>query len=188
MHAVQQVRLVRRGGAARRALHPAAQRGQREDLRVPVVLVRHPRHPHVRHPHLPGRHHLLAAHARVHDAHALPARAARQRRHDCAAQQDGRLVPAVHPRREPGLGDLPRHHARVREQAEPQLPAPHPRRAGRVTSGAGLGVPHVTDVAAARHGPARVSRPTRAALQYPNHVLQSRTILTSVKTTFIDTF
>lgn len=149
VHTVQQVRVVGRGGAARRALHPAAQRGQREDLRVPVVLVRHPRHPHVRHARVPAGDHLLAAHARVHDADAVPAGAARQRRHHRAPQQDGRLVPPVHPGREPGLGDLPGHHARVREQAEPQLPAPHPRRAGRVTSGAGVGVPHVTDAAAA---------------------------------------
>lgn len=187
MHAVQQVRLVGRGGAARRALHPAAERGQREDLRLPVVLVRHPRHPHLHHPRVPVHHHLLAAHARVHDAHALPAGAARQRGHDRAAQQDGRLVPPVHPRREHRLGHLPGHHARVRQQAEPQLPAPHPRRAGRVTSGAGVGVPHVTDVAAARHAAARLSARAPPRLQYPTHVL-FWTILTSVKTTFIDTF
>lgn len=162
VHTVQQVRVIRRGGAARRAVHPAAQRGQREDLRVPVVLVRDPRHPHLHHACVPLRDHLLAAHARLHDAHALPARAPRQRRHHRAPQQDGRLVPAVHPRGEPRLGDLPGHHARVREQAEPQLPAPHPRRAGRVTSGAGVGVPHVTVVAAARPA-ARLSAPGHPA-------------------------
>ena len=175
MHTVQQVRVVGRGGAARRAVHSAAQRGQREDLRVSVVLVRHPRHPHLHHARVPLCDHLLAAHARVHDAHALQARAPRQRRHHRATQQDGRLVPAVHSRREPRLGDLPGHHARVREQAEPQLPAPHPRRAGRVTSGAGVGVPHVTHVAAARAA-ARLSAAPHArrgpsvALQYPTHV------------------
>lgn len=156
VHAVQQVRLVRRGGAARRALHTAAERGQREDLRVPLVLVRHPRHPHLHHARVPARHHLLAAHARLHDAHALPARPAGQRGHDRETEQNGRLVPPLHTRREPRLGDIQGHNARVRQQAEPQLPAPHPRRAGRVTSDPRVGVPHLTDVVAAPHGPARL--------------------------------
>lgn len=164
MHTVQQVRLVGRGGATRRALHPATERGQREDLRLSMVLVRHPRDPHVHHPYLPIRHHFLAAYARLYDAHALPARAPRQCRHHCAAQQDGRLVSPLHPRGEPRLGDIPGHHARVRKQAEPQLPAPHPRRAGRVTSGAGVGVPHVTHVAAVRPT-ARLSSVPRAGLR-----------------------
>lgn len=158
MYAIQQVRFVRRGRATRRSVHPPAERGQREDLYLPLVLVRHPRLPHLHHAHLPPRHHLLAAHARLHDAHALQARAPRQRRHHRAAKQDGRLVPSLHSRRELGLSDIPGHNARVCEQTEPQLPAPHPRCPGRVTSGARVGVPHVTHVTAARYGPARLSR------------------------------
>lgn len=159
MHIVQQIRVVGRGGAPRCTVHPAAQRGQREDLRLPMVLVRDPRHSHLHHTSLPIRHHLLTAHARLHDAHAVQARPPRQRRHHRAAQQDGRLVSPLHSWGEPRFGDLQRHHARVREQTEPQLPASHSRRAGRVTSGARVGVPHVINVTAARHGPARVNAP-----------------------------
>lgn len=157
MHTVQQVRFVRRGGASRRALHPPTERGQREDIRVPLVLVRDPRLPHVHHARVPRRDHLLSSHESLHDAHALPARPTRQRRHYSQAEQDGRLVSTLHSWRESRLGDLSGHNAGVREQAEPQLPAPYPRHAGRVTSDPRVGVPHVTNVSAARHGPARLN-------------------------------
>lgn len=149
MHAVQQIRLLRRGRAARRALHPTAERCQREDLRFPLVLVRDPRLAHLHHPPLSARHNLLATNARLYDANALPTRQTRQRRHNSQKKQDGRLVPTIHTRREPRLRHIQGHNARVRQQTEPQLPAPHPWRAGRVTSDPRVGVPHMTDVVAA---------------------------------------
>jgi hypothetical protein len=149
VYAVQQIRLFRRSGAARRALHLAAERRQREDIRVPLVLVRDPRRPHLRHSPVPARDHLLSPHASVHDAHAVQARQAGQRRHHSAQKQNGRLVPPLHSRGELGLRDFPGHNERVRKQTEPQLSASHSRRAGRVTSDTRVGVPHVTDVVAA---------------------------------------
>lgn len=149
VHIVQQVRLLRRSGAARRALHPAPQRRQREDLCLPLVLVRHPRHPHLHHSTLPTRHHLLAKNARLHDENALQARQTRQRRHHRQAKQNGRLVPTLHSRREPRLGYLQGYYERVRKQTQPQLPTSYPRCTGRVTSDPRVGVPHMTDVVAA---------------------------------------
>lgn len=157
MHNVQQVRSIGRGGTARFALYPAAERGQREDLRLPLVLVRHSRRPYLVHAHLPTGANLLTTHARLHDAHALPARTPRQHRYHRPQKQVGRLVLTVCSRGEPRLGHLSRHHERVRQQAEPQLPTSYPRRAGRVTSDSRVGVPHVTNVPAARHGPTCLS-------------------------------
>lgn len=157
MHTVQQVRLLRRSGAARRSLHPTPECGQREDLRLSLVLVRHPRLPHIYHSTLPHRHHLLPPHEGLHDAHALQARPTRQRRHHSQTKQDGRLVLTVHTWREPRLGHIQRYNERVRQQTEPQLPASHPRGPRRVTSDPRVGVPHVTNVVAARHGPTRLN-------------------------------
>lgn len=156
MYTVQQVRLIRRGGAARRTLHSAPQRRQREDLHLPMVLVRYPRNPNFDHRHLPHRHHLLPTNACLHDANEVQTRQARQRRHHRQAKQDGRLVSTLHPWGESRLGDIQRYNARVCEQAEPQLPASYPWGSGRVTSDTRVGVHHVTDVSAARHGPARL--------------------------------
>lgn len=159
MHTIQQVRFVRRGGATRRSLHTALERSQRKDLRFPLVLVRHPRRSHLHHSYLPSRHYLLTPHAGVHDAHAIQTRPPRQYRHDCQTKQDGRLVSSQHTRRKLRLGNISRYHARVRKQIEPQLSTPYSRCSGRVTSDARVGVPHVTHVTAARHGPAGLSCP-----------------------------
>lgn len=161
MYAVQQVRLIGRSGETRRTLHPTVKRGEREDLCLSLVLVRHPRLPHLYHAYLPYCHHFLAPHARLHDANAFPARSTRQRRHHRATEQDGRLVSSLHSRGESRLGHIPGHYARVCEQVKSQLSASHTRHAGRVTSNPGVGVPHVTDGLAARHGPARLSCPVR---------------------------
>lgn len=75
MHTIQQIRVLWRGRATRCAVHLAAQRRQREDLRIPLVLVRHTRYSNFHHPHLPSYHNLLTAHARLHDEDALQARA-----------------------------------------------------------------------------------------------------------------
>lgn len=157
MHTVQQIRLLRRSRATRRPLHPPPQRGQREDIRFPLVLVRDPRLPYIHHPALPSHHHLLPPHEGLHDAYALQTSSTRQRRHNSQKKQDGRLVLIVHPRREPRLGHIQRHNERVRQQTEPQLSAPHPWGTRRVTSDPRVGVPHVTDVVAARHGPTRLN-------------------------------
>lgn len=157
MYTLQQVRLVGRGGAARCPLHPAPERSQREDLHLPLVLVRDPRHPDADHPHLPHRHHLLPSHEGLHDANAIPPRQTRQRRYHRQKKQDGRLVSTVHTWREPRLGDIQGYNERVCEQTEPQLPASYPRCSGRVTSDTRVGVHHVTDVSAARHDPARLN-------------------------------
>lgn len=119
MHNVQQIRFIGRSGATRFALHSAAERSQREDLHLPLVLVRHPRFPYLLHAHLPAGADLLATHARLHDADALPARAPRQHRYHRPQKQVGRLVLTVCSRGEPRLGYLPRHHERVRQQVEP---------------------------------------------------------------------
>lgn len=158
MYIVQQIWLVRRGGTARRPVHPSAQRREREDICLPLVLVRHPRHPYPDYPHLPHRYNILTAHARLHDANEIPTRQAGQHRHYRQTKQDGRLVSTVYPRREPRLGHIQGYHERVCEQAKPQLPASYPRRPGRVTSDPRVGVHHVTDVSAARHGPARLNQ------------------------------
>lgn len=157
MHIIQQIRLLRRSRAARRALHLTPERRQRKDLCLPLVLVRHPRHPHLHHAALPDRHHLLPSHARLHDADAVQACPPRQRGHHSKEEQNGRLVPAVHIRRESGLRHIQGHNARIREQAEPQLPAPHSRSSRRVTSDSRVGLPHLTDVVAAQPGPARLN-------------------------------
>lgn len=157
MHNVQQVRFFGRSRAARFTLHSAAERSQREDLRLSLVLVRHPWLPYLVHAHLPAGANLFTTHARLHDAHALSASAARQHRYHRPQKQVGRLVLIVCSWREHRLCHLPRHHERVRQQAEPQLSAPYPWRAGRVTSDPRVGVPHVTNVLAARHGPTCLS-------------------------------
>lgn len=157
MHNVQQVRFIGRGGTARFALHPAVKCSEREDLHLPLVLVRHPRLPYIVHAHLPAGADLLPTYARLHDAYAFPARTPRQHRYHRPQKQVGRLVLTLCSRGEPGLGHFPRHHERIRQQAEPQLSAPYPRRAGRVTSDPRVGVPHVTNVPAARYGPTCLS-------------------------------
>lgn len=152
MHAVQQVRLFRRSGETRRSLHTPSQCGQRKDLRFPLVLVCHPRLSYLHHAAVPARYNLLTKNASLHDENAISARAPRQRRHYCSPEQNGRLVPSLHPWRKPRLGHLQGYHARIREQAESQLSAPHPRYAGCVTSGARVGVPHLTTHPTASHG------------------------------------
>lgn len=152
MHPVQQVRLLGRSGAARRPLHPPSQRGQREDLRLPLVLVRHSRHPDLHHPPLPSCHHLLPKNEGVHDEDALQTRAAGQRRHHRPQKQNGRLVLTLHLGGELRLGHIPGYNARVCEQTEPQLPASYPRGPRCVTPDTRVGVPHLIDVSAARHG------------------------------------
>lgn len=157
MHNVQQIWFIGRSRTARFTLYPAPERGQREDLRLSLVLVRLPRLSYPFHDYLPAGADLLAAHARLHDAHAFSARTPRQHRYHRPQKQVGRLVLIVCPWREPRLGHLSGHHERVCQQAEPQLPAPHPRSTGRVTSDSRVGVPHVTNVLAARYGPACLS-------------------------------
>lgn len=149
MHAVQQVRFLGRGRAPRRPLHPTPQRGEREDIRLPLVLVRHPRHPHLHHTPLPHRDYILPTDASLHDADEVQIGPTRQRGYHRPTKQDGGLVFALHTRRELGFGDIPRYNARICKQTEPQLPASHPRRAGRVTTSTRLGIPHLTNIAAA---------------------------------------
>lgn len=161
VYTIQQVRVIRRGGAARRVVHSTTQRRQREDIHLSLVLVRHPRDPHSNHSYLPHRHHLLSTNARLHDENALPTCQERQRRHHRQTKQDGRLVSSLHPRGEPRFRNIQGYNARVCEQTEPQLPASYPRSAGRVTSNTRVGVHHLTDVTAARHGPARLNHTLR---------------------------
>lgn len=157
VHNVQQVWFIRGGGTARFALYPAVERGEREDLCLPLVLVRHSRLPYLVHTHLSAGADLLTTHACLHDANALSARTPRQYRHHRPQKQVGRLVLTLCSWREPRLGHLPRYHERIRQQAKSQLPASYPRRAGRVTSNPRVGVPHVTNVPAARHGSTSLS-------------------------------
>lgn len=62
---VPQVRRVRRLGTARLPVHIATERGEREDLRVPVVLVHHTGRADVFHGDLPHRDNILAANESV---------------------------------------------------------------------------------------------------------------------------
>lgn len=115
MHNVQQIRFIGRSGAARFALYPTPECGQREDLHLPLVLVRLPRLPYLVHAYLPAGADLLAAHACLYDAHAFSARTPRQHRYHRPQKQVGRLVLIVRPRREPRLDYLPGYHERVRQ-------------------------------------------------------------------------
>lgn len=54
MHLLQ-IRRKRRGGEARRRLHTALERRQREDLRVSLVLVPLSRHAELRHDFIQGK-------------------------------------------------------------------------------------------------------------------------------------
>lgn len=156
MHVVPQVRRVRRSRAPRRSLYTPPQCGQREDIRVPLVLVCHTRHPDILHSALPASHHILTAHARLYDAHEVSIGTPRQCRHDSSPQQDRRLVLAVRSGGEPRLGYISGYNARVRQQIEPQLSASYPWCAGRVTTGARVGLPYLTKDFAATYG--RASR------------------------------
>lgn len=71
MHTVQQVWVLRRGRATRCPVHLTAQCRQREDIRFPLVLVRHTWFPHFHYPHISNCYHILSKNARLYDANAL---------------------------------------------------------------------------------------------------------------------
>lgn len=106
MH-VSQVWNVGRGGASRRGLHPATQRGQRKDLRLPLVLVPDPRGPHGNGRHVPLRRDHQPKNASVPAAPQVSPHPRRRARHFGAQVQVGGLVSDLNAWRERRLAYLP---------------------------------------------------------------------------------
>ena len=105
MH-LSQVWTVGHSAGLRRSLRAATQHHQREDLRLPLVLVRDPLHHH-RHPDdLPGVHLLPAAHAHHAAQRALQGEEAGPGGAHLQDLQAGRLVRAVPARQEHRPPDL----------------------------------------------------------------------------------
>lgn len=136
MYILLQIRRERRVGKARLFMHTPIERGQRKDLHIPMVLVHNPRIPHLPHPRIQTNNHPITSNASLHNEDALLPGQKRIRRHHRQGKQNGRLVPAVHARREPGLHHLQGHPPRVRQQAGgAQLPLQRGARGVTPTSG-----------------------------------------------------
>ena len=114
-----QVRCFWRGGETRRALHPATQHCQREDLHFHVVLVLNTRHPLRPGCRLPSRDNHQSPDARLPPLHTIPAHQARGHQHHRQKEQDGRLVPLLHAGPERRQYYLQRSHARASPEAGP---------------------------------------------------------------------
>lgn len=112
-----QVRRLRGDRASRRHLHFAVERGQREDLHLPVVLVDNPGLPVDRDAHISHDHHTIAAHACLSPALPVQADTQGRSRPDSEEGQDGRLVFVLHARGERGLYNISRCDTRAGHEA-----------------------------------------------------------------------
>ncbi|XP_026675597.1 innexin shaking-B isoform X3 [Ceratina calcarata] len=117
-----QIRRQRRGREARCSLHTPTERRQREDIRIPLVLVPLSRHAQFHHGFIQDRYHIFAANEGVPPTLTVSSGPKGRRGDDRATEQSGRLVSALHARREFGHGDIQGRDARPGEQARLEAP------------------------------------------------------------------